>query len=108
MILDSELHDAIIEIYCRAKAEAGYNATRFIGVVSDHEGSVTARNLLRSAKVSAKYTAPWERDRLDLTVERTMLAENWKLLFKRANQAIAVPRLKQYCFFGPLPDLSGD
>ena len=106
--LESEFHGVMVDIYRRAKSEADYNATRFIGMVSDQGGLATARYLLHAAKVSDGYTALWERGRLELTVEAVMLSEKWKPLFTKAEREIAVARLKEYGFTGPLPDVTGE
>src|SRR5687767_4704032 len=62
--LEEQFHQAMIEIHRRAKVEADYNATRFIGMVADRGGLATARYLLHSPKVSEGYAALWERGRL--------------------------------------------
>jgi hypothetical protein len=102
--LESEFHEAMLGIYMRAKAEAGYNATRFLGMVSEHGGLETARILLHAATVSDGYTALWERGRLDLTVEAVILQAKWKSLFTKAERQTAIRRLREYEFSGPLPD----
>jgi hypothetical protein len=90
-------------VYRRAKAEAHYTATRFLGMVVDTGGLATARYLLRAEKVSAGYTALWERGRLDLTVEAMILDDRWGPLFTDEERAVAVSRLQQYGQAGPLP-----
>ena len=102
--LETEFHDAMLEIYRRAKSEAGYNATRFLGMVSDRGGLETARYLLHATTVSDGYAALWERGRLDLTVEAVILAPKWHGLFSKAERRIAVDRLREYGFSDPLPD----
>ena len=103
--LESEFHLAMVDIYRRAKSEADYNATRFIGMVSDRGGLETARYLLHANGVSEGYAALWERKRLDLTVERAILEPKWETLFTAAERGIAVKRLKEYGYGEPLPDL---
>jgi hypothetical protein len=94
----------MIDVYKAAKSEAHYNATRFLSMVNEHGGLETARILLRASSVSEGYAALWERQRLDLTVEAVVLEERWRALFDDAERAIAVGRLKQYGYSGPLPD----
>ena len=106
--LESEFHDAMLDIYRRAKSEADYNATRFLGMVSDRGGLETAKYLLHATTVSDGYTALWERNRLDLTVEALVLAEKWKPLFGRPEREIAVARLREYGYPGPLPEPNTD
>jgi hypothetical protein len=67
--LETRFDVAMMDIFRRAKSEAGYNATRFFQMLMEHRGIETARILLHSTTVSEGYTALWERNRLDLTVE---------------------------------------
>jgi len=106
--LESEFHDAMLEIYRRAKSEADYNATRFLGMVSERGGLETARTLLHAATVSDGYAALWERRRLDLTVEAVILDSKWEPLFSNGERRIAVDRLREYGFTGRLPDIDPD
>jgi hypothetical protein len=96
--LEKQFHAAMLSIYTRAKAEAGYNATRFLGMVSEQGGYEAARALLHAATVSEGYTALWERQRLDLTVEALVLDPQWRDLFSPAEMAIARKRLSEYGF----------
>ena len=70
---ESQFNEAMLNIYRRAKTEAGYNATRFLSMVVEHGGLKTARYLLHAATVSEGYTALWERKRLDLRCLRHSL-----------------------------------
>lgn len=103
-----QFHEAMLDIYRRAKAEAGYNATRFLGMVADRGGLDTARYLLNAATVSEGYTALWERGRLDLTVEAMILGSEWRSLFGKQEQQAAVDRLRQYGYSGSLPDIDSE
>jgi hypothetical protein len=88
----------MLEIYRRAKAETGYNAARFLGMVSERGGLETARYLLHAATVSDGYAALWQRGRLDLTVEALILAARWTPLFTQAERDTAAARLREYGF----------
>lgn len=103
--LESEFHDAMLEVYRRAKSEAGYSATRFLGMVSERGGLETARYLLHAATVSEGYAALWERRRLDLTVEAVILDPKWEPLFSKRERQVAVDRLREYGFTGHLPNV---
>lgn len=103
--VERDFDEAMLDIYRRAKAEAGYTATRFLGMVVERGGLETARYLLGAATVSEGYTALWERKRLDLTVEAMILLPEWQSLFSDAERRIAVSRLKDYGYAGPLPDM---
>ena len=56
--LEVQFHEAMLDIYRRAKSEAGYNATRFIGMVVERGGLDTARYLMALLKFV------WVRNRL--------------------------------------------
>lgn len=107
MPTDSErqVQEAMLDIYRRAKAEAGYNATRFLGMVVERGGVETARYLLHAPTVSEGYAALWERKRLDLTVEAMILQPEWQELFSDGERRTAVNRLREYGYSGPLADL---
>jgi hypothetical protein len=64
--IERQFDVAMMDIYHRAKHEAGYNATRYLQMLQEHGGLGTAKILLHSLHVSDGYTALWERDRLDL------------------------------------------
>jgi hypothetical protein len=94
--LEREFDAAMEEIYLRAKAEEGYNATRFLQMLEEHRGRETARILLHTKHVSDGYTALWERHRLDLTVEAVILQQKWHPLFSDQEREIARERLEDY------------
>jgi hypothetical protein len=94
--LKGQFHEAMLEIYRRAKADAGYNATRFLGMVSEQGGYEAARTLIHSSSVSDGYTALWERKHLDLTVEALILKPEWHDLFSEVERNIARERLAEY------------
>ncbi len=104
--IEGQFHEAMLEIYRRAKREADYNATRFLSMVVERGGLETARYLLHAAKVSEGYTALWERGRLDLTVEAVILNAEWQSLFSDVERRIAVDRLREYGHSGLLPDVA--
>ena len=88
----------MVDLYKRAKAEAGYNAGYFLGMVSDIGGLETARYLLHASDPSDGYVALWELGRLDLTVEAAILSPRWYPLFTDGERAIARERLEAYRF----------
>lgn len=88
---------AMFDIYRRAKAEAGYNATIFLQMISDKGGLATAKYLINASKVSDGYTHLYERGRLDLTVEALVVEETrWWELFDPSEVEAAKRRLDQY------------
>lgn len=100
--LESAFHEAMLDVYRRAKAEANYNATLFLGMLNDKGGLQTARQLINADTVSDGYTALWERRRLDLTVEATVLANpQFHSLFASGELDICRRRLREYGYDPP-------
>ena len=90
----------LFEAYRRAKFEAKYNATIFLGMLNDRGGLETARYLINSNQPSEGYTKLWERRRLDLTVEAIVVDdERWHSLFMPDEIAKARKRLNEYGYF---------
>jgi hypothetical protein len=96
--LESRFHSAMAQIYTRAKSEAGYNATRYLQMVAEMGGLVTAKQLLHSSGVSEGFTHLWERGRLDLSVEALILSSEWEPLFTSDERRVARDRLESYGF----------
>jgi hypothetical protein len=93
---------AMFDIYKRAKTEAGYNANIFLKMLTDNGGLATAKTLINATKPSDGYTALYERERLDLTVEALVLGEpRGHSLFLPEEIERAEKRLKQYGYKGP-------
>lgn len=95
---------AMFNIYRRAKDEAGYTATIFLGMISDRGGLPTAKTLINSPRPSDGYTALYELKRLDLTVEAMVLeTPEWHDLFTEDELRRARRRLVQYGYQARLP-----
>ena len=95
--LEDEFHEAMINIYHRAKREAEYPAPRFIRMVEDIGGVACARKLINATNISNGFAALWERGRLDLTVEAMILeTEKYQMLFTEDELTICRKRLKDY------------
>jgi hypothetical protein len=93
----SQFDQAMFSIYSRAKLEAGYNATLFLGMLQRQGGLVAAKQLINSSKPSDGYTALYERGRLDLTVEALVVEHSeWHDLFTEQELNRAKRRLRDY------------
>jgi hypothetical protein len=101
--LEGQFHEEMLNIYRRAKSEAGYPASIFLKMVVERGGLETAKYLLHTSDVSDGYTALWERGRLDLTVEAVMLDLKWHPLFSDQERQVAIDRLPKYEYSGTLP-----
>lgn len=86
---------AMFEVYHRAKKEAGYNATAFLGMLNRDGGLLTAKKLINARTQSDGYTALLMVRRLDLTVE-ALVVENkrWHPLFTAEELVKAKKRLE--------------
>lgn len=89
---------AMMDIYRRALDECNYNAMRFLQMLHEHRGLITAKILINAPHVSDGYTALWERNRLDLTVEALIIQPEWNEFFTDEERAIAKKRLLEYGF----------
>jgi hypothetical protein len=85
-----------VAIYETAKQELGYNATRFLQMVSEQGGLATARRLLWSDQPSDGFTTLWLHRRLDLTVEAHVLMPEYQTLFTDTDRQQATDRLEAY------------
>lgn len=85
---------AMLEIHHRAKVECHYNAARFFQMLSERGGLATAKYLLHSPTLSDGFTALWQSNRLDLTVEAYVLKPEWRGLFTEEELRIATKRLR--------------
>lgn len=94
---EKRFHQAMIDIYHRAKDEAGYNATRYLQMVANNGGVETAKQLINSDTPGDGYTKLCMQGRLDLTVEALVVEnEQWHSLFDQAEIEKARQRLKEY------------
>jgi hypothetical protein len=91
---------AIRDVYLRAKTEAGYNATYFLRMLSDHGAIETERHLITSTQPSEGFTQLWERGRLDLTVEASVLRPEFVDLFNEEEREASRRRLSEYGYIG--------
>jgi hypothetical protein len=96
--LEINFHKDMINIYRRAKEECGYNATRFLQMVSNEGGLKTAKKLLATSEPSDGFTELWRNHRLDLAMENLVLKSEYQSLFTDQEIEIARERLKSYGF----------
>jgi hypothetical protein len=92
----AEFHKAMLDVYRKAKKEAGYNAGYFLRMVEEVGGLEAARRLLRASAVSSGFTVLWEKGRLDLSVEAVVLQDRFSGLFTEEELDIARDRLAEY------------
>jgi hypothetical protein len=99
--LTEQFDEAMFDIYRRARAEAHYTPSAFLGMLNSDGGLVTARKLINAPKESDGYTALWLKNRLDLTVEAVVLDnERWHVLFSEDELLRCKERLHK-CGYSP-------
>jgi hypothetical protein len=97
----TQFHRAMLDVYRRARKEAGYNATYFLKMVEEVGGLEAARRLLRAGSVSSGFSALWEKGRLDLAVEAVVLQDRFAGLFDEEVLETARDRLAEYGYQPP-------
>ena len=103
-ILENQFHNAMKNIYKRAKKECSYDASQFLNMISKDGGLKTAKGLLKTKEIQYGFTELWECGRLDLTVEAHVLMPEFKTLFSEAEIAEARARLESHGYFENLQD----
>lgn len=93
---ERQFNRAMVAIYETAKRDLGYNATRFLQMLSDHGGVAAARQLLSTDTPSDGFTTLWTHRRLDLTVEAHVLLPEYESLFSDQDREKARARLDRY------------
>jgi hypothetical protein len=99
--LEKSFQRAMVAVYEDAKRETGYNALRFLQMISNVGGVEAAKRLLHASHVSDGFTALWERKRLDLTVESVVLRPEFADLFTDDELDLARRRLEDYGYLPP-------
>jgi hypothetical protein len=94
--LERRFDAAMMEIYERAGAEAGYWATRYLQMLRRRGGLETARYLLGQEATSDGYAHLRDAGRLDLTVEAYSLRPEFQALFTESELANARRRLQYF------------
>lgn len=94
--LEHDFHRAMINIYERARDEAGYVATRFLQMVNEYGGVNAAKILINAENPSDGYTALYMKRHLDITVEALVQDPKWSPLFTPDEVNRARLRLKEY------------
>jgi hypothetical protein len=92
---EAGFHEAMLEIYQRARTECKYTATRFLQMVAERGGLQAARQLLHTTGMSDGFTELCLCKRLDLTVEAHVLDPKWRELFTEEEVKIAEKRLSE-------------
>ncbi|MCX7982487.1 MAG: hypothetical protein N2572_06235 [Syntrophales bacterium] len=87
MDLKQELGNEMLNLYRMAKEKCNYNATRFIQMFYKLGPVETAKTLINSKTPTEGFTAMWECNCLDLTVEFLVLDPRFRGLFSEEELA---------------------
>jgi UDP-2,3-diacylglucosamine pyrophosphatase LpxH len=100
-MLEKELEEAMFSAFQEAK-RLKYNANRFFQMLTERGGLATAKTLLAGGEnsVSDGFTAMWQLNRLDLTVEAICLRERFSPLFTSQELNNARKRLENVGYQG--------
>jgi len=85
--------------YLKAKRECGYNATRFLQMISEQDGLATAKKLIAKPGGTDGFTTLWEHQRLDISVEAIVLKPEFAPLFTEEERNLCRERLTQFGYF---------
>lgn len=94
--IEKKLYQNFIEDVKFAKDNYGYNATMFMRMIAEQGPVLAAKTLIRKDVVSSGFVRLWECRRLDLTVEATIIKEEYNSLFTDEERQMCKDRLKEY------------
>jgi len=96
--IEKRFNNDMVNIYNTAKRESGYNANRFIKLVSEKGGVEAAKQLISKEGGTYGFEVLWENNRLDLSVEAHVIKEEYKDLFTEEERQLCIDRLKKFGF----------
>ena len=96
MELEKQFHKDMVGIYEKAKNECGYVASRFIQMVAEKGGLITAKELIMKDDDTYGFERLYELNRLDLSVEKLVLDDKYSPLFSSYEKRRCLERLKKY------------
>lgn len=94
--LEKQFKKEMLNIYRMAKKECGYNAVRFLQLVSEKGGLAAAKQLINKPEGTDGFTTLREHHRLDLSVEAHVLKSEYAELFTEEEKNICRNRLKEF------------
>lgn len=94
--IQKRFHKDMLNIYQTAKRELGYNANRFLQMLSDIGGVETAKRLITKEDGTYGFSILYEHKRLDLSVEAFVLKEDYRTLFSDEERELCRARLLKF------------
>ena len=83
---------------CKEATKLGYKPSYFLRMIDDYGAHEAARNLIHNNKIHEGFMKLYDLKRLDLSVERSALKEEFSQLFTNKEKEICIKRLKDYGF----------
>lgn len=90
---ESEFEREMFDIYHKAKKECHYIATRYLQMLEECGGLLTAKKLLADKKIHEGFVNLYLLGRKDLTVEYLVIQEKYQNLFTKEEIKTAKSRL---------------
>jgi hypothetical protein len=94
--LEMRFNEDMKNIYRIAKKELGYNATRFLQIISEKGGLQAAKILISKDGGTYGFEVLWEHKRLDLSIEAHVLKSNYNELFNDHERTMCRERLERF------------
>ncbi len=76
-------HKIVVNAYNTARKECGYNASVFIQLINEHGAVKVAKDFLSKNHATTGFEKLWEKGRLDLTIEASVLLPQYKSIFSK-------------------------
>ena len=95
-VLENKFNVDMQNIYKIAKKELGYNATRFLQLISEKGGLYAAKILISKDGGTYGFEILWEHNRLDLSVESHVLRPEYIELFTDEERNMCKQRLERF------------
>ncbi|MBU3159510.1 hypothetical protein KPL37_07040 [Clostridium frigoris] len=94
--LERKFNKDMTNIYRKADKECGYRATRFLQILSEKGGIITAKELVSKEGGTEGFLKLWQLGRLDLSIEALLLTDEYKVLFTKEELKLSKERLEKY------------
>ena len=95
-LIENKFNENMKNIYVTVKRDIGYNATRFIQLVSQKGGLQAAKQLIAKEGGTYGFEVLWENKRLDLSVEALVLNPEYETLFTDEERMLCKDRLEKF------------
>ncbi len=89
-------HKTVVNAYLTAKKECNYTASVFIQLIAERGALKVAKEFLAGNNPTTGFEKLWEKGRLDLTIEASVLLPQFKVLFTIEERSASFNRLKNY------------